>query len=181
MRRFVIPMFTAMALSVPYLAWADEQITPLAEDGDWAAISHSNSMTDPADVCLATALAYGFALRVDNKGDIDIRFTNKSWSLPADVSGKMKVSVNGNVYSYDIQDYDATTVDASLSQDQLTALVSDLEAGSSVQVQAGSAASVTLPLDGSKSVLTAFMTCAGIQNPSSNTGGNNPFASPPSQ
>jgi hypothetical protein len=46
-------------------AVADEQMTPLASQGNWIAMSHSASITDPPDVCFAASVD-GLALRTDN-------------------------------------------------------------------------------------------------------------------
>lgn len=169
----------ALGLIVLFPSWAlaDDGLTPLAADGDWLAVSHAQSVEDPPDICLASSIsAYGFFLRVDDQGDIDLRLSDESWSLPADVTGDIKLKVNGHSYSYEIQNNTSQMVDAPLTLDQLTTLVADLEAANSLEVVAGSSQPKTIPLDGSKSVLTAFMTCAGIPNPSSNTGGSNPFS-----
>lgn len=177
MQRMAIYALTLMLISLPCISWADEQITPLAAEGDWEAAAHSDSITDPADLCVAVNPSSGLGIRIDDTGDIQLRLTNSSWSLPANVTGSLNFSVNNNKYSFDIGDNTATTVDADITQDQLLPLVKDMEAAGSMTLTAGSAASVTVPLDGSNTVLTALLTCANIQAPTSNTGGSNPFSS----
>ncbi len=182
MRLHIWLLSSVLAFAIPGLALADDQMTPLAADGDWIALSHAPSVEDPPDICLAASLPqYGFGLRIDDQGNIDIRYSNDSWSLPANVTGNLKISVNGHKYSYAIQGNTSTTVDAPLTQDQLTSLVTDMEIASSMQVTAGSGAPASIPLDGSKASLTALLTCAGIQNPTNNTGGANPFGTPANQ
>lgn len=150
----------------------------IAQQGDWVAGSYSPSLISSPTVCIGvsdTTPSFGF--RADDQGNIDIRMQDSDWSLPANASGNIKVSVNGHSYAYPGIGMSASEIDASITQDQLTALVGDMEIASSMQVTVGSSAPTTIPLDGSQVVLTAFMTCAGINNPSKNTGGSNPFAS----
>lgn len=159
-------------------AYAQAQPNMLAQHGDWAAFSHTPTPVSAPDVCFAISdTPTAVVLRVDNKGDIDFRLGNNSWSLPANVKGVIKVDVNKHIYTYQISGNQVSMVNASITQDQLTALAGDMEAASSMQVQAGSATPVNIPLDGSNLALTAFLTCADIPNPSKNTGGSNPFAS----
>lgn len=160
-------------------AQADEQLTPLAAEGEWAAVSHSDSITDPPDVCMALDASKGFGIRVDNTGDLEFRLANPSWSLPSDVTGSLAFAVNGHNYSIDITGNTSNAVSASVTQDQLIPIITDMEKATSMSVKAGSASQIQIPLDGTTAVLTAFLTCAGIQTPTPNTGGANPFAGAP--
>lgn len=172
--RFALSLGTM--LCVGGYALADTQI--IAAQGDWTAGEHTPDAVSAPDVCVAMSdTQIVVVLRVDNQGDTEVRLSDDSWSLPANASGTIDFTVNGHNYSYPATAMSSTMVDATITQDQLTTLVGDMETASSMQVKAGSAAPTTIPLDGSQVVLTAFMTCAGIPNPSANTGGSNPFSS----
>jgi hypothetical protein len=171
-----IRILTLILIGLPCASWADDQINPLASEGDWVAESHSNSMTDAPDLCIAANPSSGLGIRIDDTGDIQLRLINLSWSLPANVTGSMNFVVNSNKYSFDISANDSTWIAADVTQAQLLPLVKDMETADSMTLKAGSA-SVTVPLDGSNTALTALLTCADIQSPTSNTGGTNPFSS----
>ncbi len=74
-------------------AAADEQITPLAISGDWMAAAHRESITAAPDVCVAANMQSGFTFRASERDGIEIRVTDKSWSLPANVQGGITVTV----------------------------------------------------------------------------------------
>ncbi|HEY1856404.1 hypothetical protein [Acidocella sp.] len=172
--------FGFLAASVLFFAWAlpataDEQVTPLAVSGDWMAAAHSDSITDPPDVCMAMEPSAKFFIRVDNT-DIEFRLANDSWSLPAGVTGTLEVDVNGKKYPLDITSNTSTMVSATVGQDVFLKIVGDMNKASSMSVIAGSAAPVQVPLDGSNTVMNAFLTCANIHAPSQG-GGTNPFQS----
>lgn len=157
-------------------AHADEQMTPLAEQGNWIAMSHSKSITDPADMCFAASVD-GFLLRTDNT-DNEVRYANKKWSLPADVSGQLTIKVNGNSYPLNITANTDTMVDAEISTDQLRALIGDMNKAASLTVIAGSAAPVSISLSGSNVAISAYLTCANIPAPTGDApAGENPFQS----
>ncbi|OYY04915.1 MAG: hypothetical protein B7Y73_02965, partial [Acidocella sp. 35-58-6] len=63
MKRLILAAISSLIMISP--AIADEQMTPLAEQGNWIAMSHSNSITDPPDMCFAASVD-GFVLRTDN-------------------------------------------------------------------------------------------------------------------
>ena len=71
----------------------------------------------------------------------------------------------------------AQVVDASITPEQLTELIGDMETSNSMQVKVGSATPKAISLAGSKVVLPVFMACAKIKNPSQNTDLSNPFSS----
>ncbi len=174
MRRILV--LTATALCIPLFARADEQLTPLAAAGNWVAFEHRQSMEDPPDFCVAMDMRDGFALRSDGN-DIEVRYFNHSWSLPSNVSGNLKLAVNGNSYVMPISDNTNIMVMAAITQDQLEKIVSDMNKASSMQLTPGSGSAVTISLNGSNQAVTAFLTCSGFNQPGS-TGGENPFSSP---
>ncbi|MBU6448950.1 MAG: hypothetical protein KGQ26_04915 [Rhodospirillales bacterium] len=176
MHKFFIAAGLA-ALLLPLNARADEQFTPLAASGDWAAFVHRDSMADAPDFCGAGDLKDGLIFRADNT-DIEIRYSDDSWSLPANVSGNLALAVNGNNYVLPITANTNTQVMAVISQDQLEEMVADMNKAGSMQLTPGSGNPVTISLDGSNIAITAFLTCAGISQPG-NTGGENPFQSAP--
>lgn len=180
-RIFALALGAMVCVGGGAYAQSDDQTQVIAQQGDWTAASYTPTPTDPPSVCIAgsasTTSGLGMGLRVDNQGDIDIRASNSSWSLPANASGNITVAVNGHTYSYPATAVSSTMIDASVTEAQLTSLVGDMETASTLQLKVGSSAPTAIPLDGSQVVLTAFMTCSGIQNPSQNTGGVNPFSS----
>jgi hypothetical protein len=167
---FVITILIWMSA---YQARADEQVEPLAQEGDWVAFEHRPSITDPPDVCIAAAPAYHLALRTD-QNDNELRYGNSAWSLPAAVTGSIEVAVNGHSYTYAITANSNTDVSATLSDGDLQTLVADTNVAASMTVKEGSSQAATVPLDGSKTAVTAYLTCANISQPGS-TGGVNPF------
>ena len=178
---FLVSVFAMPFLFSPQaLAQDSGNMTLLAVSGDWVTMSHSDSAVDAPDVCVSGDENAGVALRADDTGDIELRVSNSAWSLPADVVGKLKFSVNNNSYSFDITGNSSDYVAASITSDQLLKIVADMETADTMRMTAGSAPPETVALDGSAKALTAFLTCAGISAPSDNTGGNNPFASGPS-
>jgi hypothetical protein len=171
--------FGVLAVSVLFLAGtlpaaADEQMTPLAVSGAWMAVAHSDTITDPPDVCLAIEPSAKFAIRADDT-DVEFRLGNDSWSLPAGVTGTLELDVNGHKYAIDISGNTSTMVDAPVADGQLLKIVTDMNTANSMTVIAGTASPVQVSLNGSTTVLTAFLTCAGIQAP--NKSGANPFQS----
>jgi fructose-specific component phosphotransferase system IIB-like protein len=69
-------------------------------------------------------------------------------------------------------------VAATVSDAQLLSVVADMNKAGSMSVIAGSAAPIDVSLNGSNTVLTAFLTCANIQAPNLG-GGTNPFSTSP--
>jgi hypothetical protein len=177
-RRKVILLMLIMTCAGLMSARADEQMTPLAEQGNWVAMQHSSSITDPPDMCLAASLD-GLAFRTDET-DTEIRLVNDKWSLPANVTGSLTLKVNGKTYTFDITGNQDRSIAATISVDQLQSIVADMNKASSMIVIAGSATPITVSLDGSNAVISAYLTCANISPPSGETpAGANPFASPP--
>jgi hypothetical protein len=158
-------------------ALADEQIRPLAISGDWAAAAHAASMTAPPDVCLATNIASGFTVRSDEDG-LQIRVTNRSWSLPANVTGIVEVDVGNFHKTFEIDDNTDNMVNAELPHDDAIALFSAMDNASSMSVTAGSGKPTTISLAGSTKATNAFRTCAGL-NSAGSGGGSNPFGTKP--
>lgn len=154
-------------------AIADEELTPLAANGDWAAFEHRESMEDPPDFCVAAQTTGHFLLRADNN-DIEVRYMDDSWSLPAKVMGTLDIAVNGNNYPLPITNNTNDMVIATISQDQLAQIVGDMNKSASLTVKAGSGPAATISLSGSNEAVTAFLTCANI-GPPGNKGGSNPF------
>ncbi len=155
-------------------AFADEQMTPLAVSGDWIAMAHSDSMTDPPDVCLAFNSDAGFAIRADDN-DVEIRYQNASWSLPDNVTGVIDLKIQTDDFPLQISDNTNNQVTAVITDDQLSKIVADMNKAASMTVAAGSGPPTAVSLDGSNVAITAFLTCAGKDQPGS-TGGSNPFA-----
>ena len=160
-------------------ALADEQLQPLAAQGDWIAMAHEVSMTDAPDVCIAAEVTDGgFALRHDSYSTEAI-IVDRSWSLPANVAGQIKISVGSMKLDLTIDTNDNISVRAPVEHKDLANLIAAMETASSMTVVAGNGHAKQISLNGSKVALTAFLTCSGMNAPSNNTGGENPFATPP--
>jgi hypothetical protein len=119
-------------------------------------------------------MAAGLGFRSDGS-DIEVRYENPDWSLPAGVDGNLTIAVNGHNYPLAITDNTNTQVTAVITNDQLNAIVIDMNAASAMTVTAGSAQPISVSLNGSNVVMTAFLTCAGLPSPTGATGGANPF------
>jgi hypothetical protein len=165
-------------LLFPLAASADEQLVPLVANGDWGAFSHSESMSTAPDFCVAMNVVNKFILRADEDG-IEVRYVDDSWSLPASVSGNLVLKVNGDTYTLPITDNTNDMVMATISQDDLEKIVADMNKAGSMSLIPGTGAPVPISLNGSNQAVTAFLTCANIDQPGS-TGGSNPFQAPAS-
>lgn len=177
-RIFALALGAMLCISGGAYAQSSQQV--LAEQGNWIALSFAPTPLDPPAICFANSVnqsGIGIAVWADSRGALDIRAEDPSWSLPADASGNIAITVNGHNYTYPASAMTAQMIHAVVTQGQLSSLVGDMETAKSMQVKIGSAKPTTISLDGSQLILTAFMTCAGLQNPSKNTGGSNPFSS----
>lgn len=175
--RAVLVAAVMATLCLPAAALADEQLTPLAANGDWAAFEHRESMEDPPDFCVAMDIADHFYIRADSN-DLELRYEDDSWSLPANVTGNLKIDVNNDKFVLPISGNTNTMVIAVITQDQLQKIVGDMNNVSSMQLTPGAGQPITLSLNGSNQAVTALLTCANISQPG-NTGGANPFQSQP--
>jgi hypothetical protein len=74
-------------------------------------------------------------------------------------------------------------ISAVVTNDMLLAIAGDMNKAASMTVTVGNAGPVTVSLNGSNVVMTAFLTCANIQPPTGTNGGpgSNPFQPTPSQ
>lgn len=152
-----------------------EQMRPLAVNGDWVAMAHVDTLIDPPDVCLAMEPNANFFIRA-TKTSTEFRFANYSWSLPADVTGTLELDVNGNKYPLDVTGNTNTMVSASVKKTEFLKIIGDMNKASAMSVTAGNSAPVRVPLDGSNTVMSAFLTCSNIRDPR-RVGGTNPFQS----
>jgi hypothetical protein len=179
MQRFAVVAFATCAIVAAALpnrsGRADEQMIPLAASGDWVAVEHATSITAAPDLCLAMTIdgAKTFALRASTD-DIEVRYADQSWSLPAGVSGTLIIEVGSYSATLDISDNTSSMVMATVTPDQLQVLVSAMDKASSMTITAGNASPTTVSLNGSNTATTAFLTCAGITAPGEG-GGGNPF------
>ena len=174
MRRWVIVGFVGAMFSVassPRVS-AEEEMRPIAAAGNWVAVAHHASALAPADVCLAIEQDGHAALRAQDS-DIEFRMMNNEWSLPADVKGTIVISISGKDTVLDIGTNTSVMVGAEVSKDQVLQLLDSMTKASSMIVKAGKDKPLSISLNGSNKVLSAFRTCAGIQGTSG--GGTNPF------
>ncbi len=156
-------------------AVADEQLLPLAESGDWIAMEHTDSITSAPDVCFAATSASGrvFAVRAA-ESDLEVRFSDDSWSLPAGVTGTLAIAVGSYHAAFDISDNTNKMVTAEITLPQLQSLIAAMDKASSMTVTPGKSSPVAVSLNGSNTATTAFLTCAGLTAPGEG-GGANPF------
>jgi hypothetical protein len=156
-------------------ARADEELRPIAVDGNWIALAHYDSLTAPPDVCIAFNPQSEFGVRADGN-DIEFRLSNSSWELPTSVTGTLDITINNHAYSFDIDINTDTQVSATVQNDQFMIILGDIMKAGSMKVAPGKGQPETVSLAGSTKIFTAFMTCAGLNMPdSSRPAGANPF------
>ncbi|MGH7069145.1 MAG: hypothetical protein ACREFO_03910 [Acetobacteraceae bacterium] len=163
---FAAAMAIGIAWLIPGRAIADGQVLPLVASGDWAAVEHLPSFNSTPDMCVARTATSGqvFGLRA-TETDIEVRFSDQSWSLPADVSGSLVLDVGTIKLSLDISDNTNSMVIAEITVTQLQYVISAMDNAGSMTITPGKAAPITVSLNGSNTATTAFLTCAGITAP----------------
>lgn len=152
---------------------ADEQIRIIAQSGEWGALVHLPSMTAAPDVCLAVNPTHGVAIRADGE-DIEFRLTNKSWSLPAGVTGSIGLSVGSWEASLEINNNNSNTVTAVLPPDDVGPMFAAMDKSPLMSVTVGKAKPLNVSLVESAVAINAFRTCAGIHG-NAKAPGSNPF------
>jgi hypothetical protein len=162
-----------LALSCPLAAVADERLVPLAQSGDWIAVSHKASITAPPDVCIAFNQRAGIAFRSDGN-TFEFRVINDKWSLPASVEGSVVIVIGDWKLTLDISDNTDNSISADVEPAEVLTLLAAMDKASTMTVTAGKAKPIVASLTGSSKVANAFRTCAGIEG-SSGKGGENPF------
>jgi hypothetical protein len=154
-------------------ARAEEQMVPLAISGDWVAMAHRPDMIARADVCIVFDAKRGVALRSGN-GVVQLRVTNSSWSLPADVQGNITVNVDAWNAIFEIDDNTDTMVNAEIADNLIEPMFAAMDKASNMSITVGKAKPVVVSLSGSTRATNAFRTCAGIQG-NTKAPGSNPF------
>lgn len=154
-------------------AAADEQMVPLAQSGDWAAIAHRPSMTAVPDVCVAINVRSRVAFWSDG-GTVEIRISDSKWSLPTHVDGSIEIVIGDWKTIQTISGNEASMVTAVLDEDTYPAMFAAMDKASSMAVTVGKAKPINVSLAGSSRVTNAFRTCAGITG-GDLKGGENPF------
>ena len=152
---------------------ADEQVVPLAINGDWAAAEYRPSMITPPDVCLLTSGTGHIALRADSDA-VQFRVVNDNWALPAHVSGDIAVTVGNWTTTLTIDDSTDTMVNAEIDKDVVVPMLNAMDKANSMSVTVGKAKSFQVSLAGSMRAANAFRTCARIPG-ATNASGANPF------
>lgn len=153
-------------------AHADEQLRTTVTNGDWAAFEHHETMMSPADMCAASNFEGGFMLRHDSDG-LEVRIIDKSWTLPTDVSGQVKITVGDFSAAYNIGSNTSEMVVSSVPETDYAGLFAAMDKGASMTVLVGKAKK-SISLNGSTKVTNAFRTCSGLKGPSESPGAN-PF------
>jgi hypothetical protein len=183
MKRLFTKVAVGLAVSfmssafVCHQARADEQMDPLAEDGDWIALAHRTSETANVDLCMAADRSATLMLRSDGT-TTELRSSNDTWSLPSGVQGTLKVNVSNDDYTFDISGNTDTVVTSIVDSTKLTNLLDDMEKADILQLTIGNNAPIIVSLSGSTKVINAFRTCAGIGGGAAGAG-SNPFQQNP--
>ena len=157
------------ALTLP--AAADEQMKLLATSGRWVAAAHSTSMTAAPDVCVVVTTLpteERFVIRAD-VDSTEVRLIDEDWSLPAGLTGSLKIDVGAYHHEFNIGANTNTVVSTAVDHDELLLLFAAMDKAGSMSVTAGSAKPLVISLTGSTKATNAFRTCAGIR--SSGSGG----------
>jgi hypothetical protein len=155
---------------------ADEQLTPLAQAGDWTAVAHRSSMLSPPDVCMAGNQinpSQALLFRVAAEGN-EVRVADRRWTLPAEVKGTIKIVVGNWTKQFDVESNTDDMIDASVSQEDLLAMLHEMDNASNMTIIVGNTKPMMVSLVGSTTVTNAFLTCAGIKGDIKAPGGN-PF------
>ncbi len=116
----------------------------------------------------------GLVFRHSSEDGVEIRVSNGQWSLPTGVIGSVSVSVGEFNKNYAVDGNTASTISASIANEDLSSLFSAMNKASTMLVTAGKAKPINVSLVGSAKVTNAFLTCFGIRNGISNPG-SNPF------
>lgn len=157
-------------------ASADEVKRVLVETGDWSTRDHAPGATEQADACTTNDDDGVVILHFDagdDGGSIVFRTSNEDWSLPANVSGVIEISIDGQTTDLKITDNTHDMVEAEIDKDGTLALLDAMGKAKVVTVKAGKSAPTKVSLDGMQKALTAFRTCSGVGG--SSGGGANPF------
>jgi hypothetical protein len=154
-------------------ALADEQTQVTAQSGDWAAMTHSPSETDPPDLCIAFNPISKVGLRSDGT-TTSIRIINDSWSLPAEVQGTIIIAVGSDTQTLAITSNTSASAEADIDPSAVQPLLDAMAKETEMKITIGKAKPLIVSLSGSTVVLNAFRTCANIGG-SAPGGGSNPF------
>ena len=155
-----------------HVARAEEQMVPLVVSGEWATLAHRPSMLAPPDTCLVVS-ARGFLIRADEM-TLELRMINKSWSLPPDVHGTIKVSVGNWTKTLAVAHNTTNMLGALLMPYDILPMFEAMDKAASMTVTVGNVAPIIISLAGSTKATNAFRTCAGIKS-NAKTPGSNPF------
>ena len=154
-------------------AWADEQMRPLAIGGDWAAFQHSQGMTAAPDLCVAVNARANVGFRASETG-VELRVSNRSWSLPAGVEGEIVIAVSELKSTARIGANTEDSVAAAMAEEDYVPLFAAMTKAPAMTIAVGKAKAINVSLAGSAKVMNAFRTCAGIRG-NDHKGGENPF------
>ena len=173
MRLNIIAVTAVIAVLSVKPSAAEESTRQLAEGGGWLAMAHSTSAMASADLCAAFNMKSGIAFRYDFDS-MELRVVDKSWTLPSDVAGSLKLSVGDLVETYLIKGNTDTTVSAELTEAQYLKLFDKMNKAASMSISVGKAKPFAVSLTGSTRVMNAFRTCGSIKS-DADGGGGNPF------
>jgi hypothetical protein len=137
-----------LTFAFPLISHADEQLVPLAINGEWVAVVHKVSITSPPDVCVAFNAAAGVALHAD-RDTVQFRVTNKKWSLPASVEGSVLIVIGEWNETLAISDNTEDTVSAEVTRAEILTLLTNMDKAATMTVTAGRAKPIPVSLTGS--------------------------------
>ena len=172
--RVVLGLMVAVGCALPLQGSAEEMVVPLAQSGDWITAAHRTSITAAYDACLTTNLASGVAFRIDRES-ILMRVSDRSWSLPAGVTGSVSVQIGDWKETFPIGGNDSTMVDVVLSPSVAVKIFDAMDKASAMTVAVGKAKPIQVSLSGSTRATNAFRTCGGMPGSKSGAPGSNPF------
>jgi len=142
-------------------ARADEAVHTLVVSGDWVAKEQQDPAAAMQNVCIAFTAAAdnGFGLRA-TADDFELRYSDNSWVLPANVSGNLVIDIGRYHSVFAVTGNTRNTAIATITPARLHILIAAMERAGSMTVTAGVAAPQRISLRGSNRATTAFLSCA---------------------
>lgn len=158
---FAATCFGGLIASCAHPVPAAEQTVRLVSSGDWVAAKQTSSPTESPDICSAFTRAAGrmFGLQA-NIVDTEVRYSDESWSLPANVSGNLILDIGHYHLPLEVATNTNTMVTSAITGEQLRSLIAATDKASWMTVTAGAASPQRVSLRGSNKATAAFLNCA---------------------
>jgi hypothetical protein len=164
MKATVLIAMLVIGLASGY-AQANEQITHLANSGDWRAFFTDNDGKNRRCILMEETAFLSFQyqrhIAMMSMGD-------KDWSLPKYVTGPVIISIEKWSTSLKITTNDDTHLIFIMDWDVLLKIFDAMANGSTMTVNLGHSAPRPVSLDGSKEPIRAFLKCVGLPDIGSN-------------